>query len=88
MAFPRTMSEVEKVCPLDGTKFKAVLDFSGTRFGMQLDMKPLGPTLAPWRIPVCPTDHFAIYKDANEFTEERLMIGSRVQLYGRYMTEI
>jgi hypothetical protein len=64
-----TFGTVEVICPLDGTKFKTVVDFSGTSFGMRLDLKPIGPIAAPGRIPVCPTDHFVVYKDANEFTE-------------------
>ena len=32
-----------QVCPLDGTKWTATLDGSGTSFGQQLDLKPIGP---------------------------------------------
>jgi hypothetical protein len=38
-----TFGTVEVICPLDGTKFKTVVDFSGTSFGMRLDLKPIGP---------------------------------------------
>jgi len=42
-----TLGNVDYVCPLDGTKFTAITDFSGTTFGKRLDLKPLGPTPAP-----------------------------------------
>src|SRR5688572_10053646 len=57
-----TSGKVEKTCPLDGTKFTATVDFSGTSFGRQLDLRPVGPTPAPWAIPVCPKDHFPLFK--------------------------
>ena len=50
-------SEVEKICPLDGTKFKTKLAVSGTQLRTRLDRKPLGFIAAPWPVPVCPTDH-------------------------------
>jgi tetratricopeptide (TPR) repeat protein len=34
---------------------------SGTQFGMRLDLKPLGPIAAPWRLPVCPKCHFVLF---------------------------
>jgi len=67
-ASAHTSGEVEEICPLDGTKFKAIIDMSGTKFGQQLDLKDIGPIAAPWRIPVCPTDHFVIYK--KDFTDK------------------
>ncbi|WP_415407919.1 hypothetical protein ACLHDG_05140 [Sulfurovum sp. CS9] len=58
-----TSGMVEKTCPLCEKVFKYELDMSGTQFGMRLDLKPLGPTAAPWRIPVCPRCHFVLYDD-------------------------
>ncbi len=52
---------VEKTCPLCRETFKCELDFSGTQFGSRLDLKPLGPTAAPWRVPVCPKCHFVLF---------------------------
>lgn len=63
-AWAHTMMQRPQVCPLDGTKWTATLDGSGTSFGQQLDLKPVGPTPAPWRLAVCPTDHFVMYQDS------------------------
>jgi len=57
-----TQEEVDLVCPLDGEKFKQVLSMSGTRYGQMLDLKPFGPTVAPWPLPVCPTSGFVVYR--------------------------
>ena len=54
---------MNQVCPLDGTKFVATLDMSGTAFGQQLDAKKTGPTASPWALAVCPKDHFVLYQD-------------------------
>ena len=58
-----TEGKVENTCPLCAEKFTCVLDFSGTQFGMRLDLKPIGPIAAPWRVPVCPKCHFVIFDD-------------------------
>jgi hypothetical protein len=58
-----TMGERSFKCPLDGTTFTAVVDMSGTRFGMRLDLKPIGPIAAPWRIPICPKCHFVVFEE-------------------------
>ena len=65
-----TVMQREQVCPLDGTRWTATLDGSGTSFGQHLDMKPFGPTPAPWRLAVCPTDHFVMYQD--KFSKDEL----------------
>jgi hypothetical protein len=70
LASAHTSRKTAQTCPLDQTKFEAVLDMSGTSFGKRLDLKPLGPTPAPWRVPVCPRCHLVMYKD--DFTEEEL----------------
>ena len=71
-----TSRDVDYVCPLDGTKFTANTDFTGTTFGKRLDLKPLGPTPAPWSVPVCPTDHFALVKKS--FTENEKTVLRKV----------
>jgi hypothetical protein len=58
-----TTAESDVKCPLDGTAFTATVDASGTQFGMRLDLKPLGPIAAPWRIPVCPKCHFVVFDE-------------------------
>jgi len=65
-----TSGVVEQTCPLDGKTFKTELDMSGTTFGKQLDLKPVGATAAPWRIPVCPLDGFVLYQE--KFSAEEL----------------
>lgn len=58
-----TSGMVKKTCPLCKHDFTCQLDMSGTQFGMRLDLKPLGPITAPWRIPVCPKCRFVLYDD-------------------------
>jgi len=54
-----------------------LLDGSGTQFGRRLDLKPLGPTAAPWTVAVCPTDHFVFFKmAASEIANELGLICS------------
>ena len=65
-----TTVEVEEICPLDGTKFVTTEDASGTSFGKRLDLKAVGPTASPWSIPVCPKDHFVLFK--KKFSDEEL----------------
>jgi tetratricopeptide (TPR) repeat protein len=57
-----TEGSVKVVCPLDGTTFEALVDFSGTESGQRLDLKPLGPISAPWHLPVCPKCGFVLIK--------------------------
>ena len=74
-----TIMQKQQVCPLDGTRWTATLDGSGTSFGQYLDMKPFGPTPAPWRLAVCPKDHFVMYQDTftpNELATLRPLIES------------
>ena len=63
VVYAHTSGMVEKTCPLCAEVFEYELDMSGTQFGMRLDLKPLGPTAAPQRIPVCPRCHFVLYDD-------------------------
>jgi len=59
--------EIEVTCPLDGTKFMSPANVTGGRMGLQLDLKPIGFMDIPPRIPVCPNNHFVVYK--KEFTD-------------------
>ncbi|MBI5495714.1 MAG: hypothetical protein HY904_11885 [Deltaproteobacteria bacterium] len=70
VATAHTKGVTTQVCPLDKKSFSAELDMSGTTFGKRLDLKPLGPTAAPWRIPVCPRCHVVLFK--KEFAEQEL----------------
>jgi hypothetical protein len=58
-----TVERVEVTCPLDGSKFETVLAMSGTSFGQQLDLKPIGPIISPWPLARCPSNGFVIYKE-------------------------
>ncbi len=62
--------ETEFTCPIDGKKFKSMAAYSGTSFGVHLDLKPVGPIPAPWPLPKCPDNGFVLYK--TEFTESEL----------------
>jgi hypothetical protein len=71
---------VEATCPICGTSFEARVDLSGTQFGMRLDTKPLGPIAAPWRLKVCPKDHFVVLDEElseNEVKDLRAFVGSQ-----------
>ncbi len=50
-------------CPIDGTRFEAQVDLSGTSWGRRLDLKPDGPTPAPWSLPLCPTCRFPQFEE-------------------------
>lgn len=62
-AAAHTFDEVEKTCPICSHTFSCIMDMSGYQSGMRLDLKPLGPTPAPWSIPVCPKCSFVIYDE-------------------------
>jgi uncharacterized protein (DUF2225 family) len=67
-AWASTFKTVEVICPLCNTKFQTGLQMSGTTFGQRLDLKPVGPIAAPWPLPVCPKDHFVVFKE--DFSEQ------------------
>lgn len=67
LATASTVDETDVTCPLDGTKFKTPVDTAGVQFGIQLDLKPIGALSVPPQIPVCPNNHFVVYK--KEFTD-------------------
>jgi hypothetical protein len=61
------VTEIEITCPLDGTKFKSPVPVRGVQTGTRLDFKPIGSMEIPVPLPVCPKDHFVMYK--NQFTD-------------------
>jgi hypothetical protein len=63
-AIAHTGVEGAFTCPIDGKKFKQVVDASGTQFGARLDFKPPGPTAAPWIIPQCPNCKFVLCQES------------------------
>lgn len=69
-AHAMTVGEIDVVCPIDGKRFKTITAYSGSQFGMYLDLKPVGPTPAPWPLAKCPGNGFVIYKKT--FTAEEL----------------
>ena len=69
-AMASTFDDRELTCPYDGTKFKAVLQGSGTSFGSMLDGRPFGPIVSPWPLAICPTNGFVFFK--NSFTDDEL----------------
>ena len=61
-----TFTTQEFKCPIDGKRFTAMIDGSGYQEGVRLDLKPVGPTPAPWIIPVCPKCHFVVFTEELE----------------------
>lgn len=61
---------VELECPLDGTKFEAWQDFSGTSFRQRLDLKDLGPTASPWTLAQCPKCHLPLSPETRDPEKE------------------
>ena len=58
-----TLGEREFTCPADGKPFKATVQLSGTTFGRDLDMRPVGPIATPEPLPVCPgVSGFPVYQ--------------------------
>lgn len=53
---------VKIVCPLDGTEFSAVQDFSGYSSGQRLDMRKMGAISQPWELARCPRCGFPVYQ--------------------------
>ncbi len=77
-----TFNEVELVCPVDGEKFTATLAGSGTTFGRYLDLKPYGPTAAPWPLAKCPTSGFVMYKQ--KFSDDEISQFRKYVASGEY----
>lgn len=58
-----TMGKKKMKCPLSGVPMTATVVNSYTRFGMRLDLKPIGALIAPFPLPVCPDSGFVVYRD-------------------------
>ena len=69
-----TATDTDVTCPLCHTSFKAHTDYSSSRLGMRLDLKPLGTTAAPWIIPKCPNCHFIVYDQDLIDTDQELLL--------------
>jgi hypothetical protein len=69
-AYAHTFRDVDFVCPIDGEEFSQRMAASGTSYGRMLDLKPYGPTAAPWTLPVCPTTGFVMYR--SRFTDDEI----------------
>jgi len=77
-----TFRDVEIVCPLDGTVFRATMLNSGLQTGIGLDFKPLGMTPAPWPLAQCPGNGFVIYKsEFSAYELSRLRVIVRGETY-------
>jgi hypothetical protein len=69
-----TSKEINVKCPLCNTAFTTRADMSGTRVGMRLDLKPLGPIAAPWSVPKCPNCHFIVYNHELSDKDKKLLL--------------
>jgi hypothetical protein len=75
-----TTAEIDEICPLDGTHFRATVDASGTSSGMRLDLMKLGAISQPSKLAECPTDHFVLYRpkfSADELAPLREAVASK-----------
>lgn len=65
-----TMSPVQRTCPIGGEKFESFEIMSTSRFGMRLDLRPIGPAAhLPWI--ECPNG-FVVWKDEKDYTKEEI----------------
>lgn len=65
-----TFYQAELVCPIGGGSFTTTLAGSGFTSGRFLDLKPFGPTPAPWPLAKCPSNGFVLYQ--SKFTDSEL----------------
>jgi hypothetical protein len=65
-----TLGKQDFTCPIGGEKFSADVVNSYTRFGIRLDLRPIGAMLSPIPLPVCPGNGFVMFKD--KFTPEEI----------------
>lgn len=66
-------------CPITGKRFQAVVQTSGTRFGVFLDMRPYGPIMSPDPVPVCPdASRFPVFRTltANEVARVKRIVAT------------
>lgn len=76
---------VRLTCPLDGTEFESVQDFSGYAEGQRLDLKKIGPISQPPALARCPHCGFPLftkYPTADEAARLRAIVASE-----RFRTE-
>ncbi len=66
-----TVAEEEFTCPIGGQKFKATIAMSGSQFGQNLDLRPIGAIISPWPVPKCPKNGFVLFKD-DAFSSDEL----------------
>jgi hypothetical protein len=57
-----TYANQSYTCPIDGQVFTQSLPSSGQPQGSMLDLKPWGPVIAPFVLPVCPGNRFVLWK--------------------------
>ena len=65
-AAPALASKVvmrDVTCPIDGRKFKALVQLSAYVTGRRLDLRPVGRVAAPSPLPVCPGSGFPVFED-------------------------
>lgn len=58
-----TVAEITVSCPIGGKSFTTTTAMSGSQFGQNLDLKPIGAIVSPWPIPKCPENGFVLYKE-------------------------
>lgn len=68
-------------CPLDGTEFQAVQEFSGFAAGQRLDLKKLGPISQPRPLPRCPDCSLPVWE---KYPDEGLLIRLREALLSEH----
>jgi hypothetical protein len=66
------VGEVEYTCPLCGTKFNHLAQFSYSIFGRNLDLRPWGAAIIPSPIPKCP--HCNLVFENDFFTKDEIEI--------------
>ncbi len=66
-----TFMEVEMTCPVTGETFRTQIMGSGTRFGVELDTRPVGPIMASPPVPLClDASRFPVFQ--REFTPDEV----------------
>ena len=78
-------AEVKMTCPLDGTEFTAVQDFSGYAAGMRLDLKKMGAINQPWALARCPECGFPLSR--KHFTDDEIRRLKEIVASERFRTE-
>ncbi len=76
---------VKITCPLDGTEFTAVQDFSGYATGLRLDLKKMGPISQPWALARCPECGYPVFEKYP--SEERARQLKEIVASERFRTE-